>query len=337
MSGGGQADERESHVKLASEHREDGGRHASRGEAEGGEACAARRPPPFHQEARQPSAADAPEVRCKIRPKRHERGHHGIHPARLDEIGREPGQVEPPHRVGHHLAEQKRPSLPVAQKRRPRHVHRYAGRIVVAQNELSLGGGQVRMFFRCAVIANPKKDPDEAERSGGDESPLPVPRGREPHDRGGDHDPDVAACVEDASCEGAFALRKPLGDGLDARREIGGFAKPKGEPRNRKPERASRERVADPGEAPDDDCPDHAEAHAELVEQAAGDAEHDGVGELEGEVDPAVARVVPADLLFQDGVQDRHRLSIEVVDGRREEKNPADVPAEVLDGLAGRR
>jgi hypothetical protein len=253
------------------------------------------------------------------------------------EVRRKPSQIKPPDRIGHHLAEQEGPRLSVTQKRCPRHAKRRLGRLVVALDQLALLARQPRMLLGRAVVTNPEEEPEEPREARDDEGGLPVPGQGDGHDGPrGQNDADVAAGVEDAGREGALALGEPFGDGLDARGEVGRLAETEREAGDRKPERAPREGMAHGGHAPDGDPPDHAEPDAELVEQATRDAEHDGVRKLEGEVDPAIARVVPADLFLQDGVQDAHRVAIEVVDRRREEEQRADVPAKVLDRAAGR-
>ena len=83
--------------------------------------------------------------------------------------------------------------------------------------------------FGCAlgrpVDEQPRREPDKAERTGGDECGAPSPIQRDPgNDDWRDDRADIRTGIEDSRRECALASRKPLGDRLDRRRKISGLA-----------------------------------------------------------------------------------------------------------------
>ncbi len=72
-------------------------------------------------------------------------------------------------------------------------------------------------------------------------------------------------------------------------------------------------------------------AGAEPVHQPAGDQQADGIGELKGKDDVRVVDLGPAELGLEGRLEDADHLAVDVVDGRGEEQQPADVPAVASD------
>src|SRR5262245_28395483 len=79
-----------------------------------------------------------------------------------------------------------------------------------------------RMLGGPTKPEEPGHEPREAEKTGREKRGFPPePQRDERHQPGrGDH-ADVAAAVEDAGGRRTLALRKPVGDSADGRREVG--------------------------------------------------------------------------------------------------------------------
>ena len=144
---------------------------------------------------------------------------------------------------------------------------------------------------------------------------------------GRDDDADVRAGVEDAGCERAFLLWKPLGDRLDRARKIAGLAEAEREPREAEAGDGADDRVAHARQAPDDDRERVGESGADPVEDAAGQQQAEAVREAEPRDDVAVVHLAPAELAAERRRENSQHLAIEVVDGRRRKQQGEDRPA----------
>ena len=67
------------------------------------------------------------------------------------------------------------------------------------------------------------------------------------------------------------------------------------------------------------------------IDGSSGNRLTDGIGETEGDEDEREVRVGPSILGLQVGTEDAQRLTIDVVDDRREKEQAPDVPAQVSD------
>src|SRR6185312_5210030 len=111
------------------------------------------------------------------------------------------------------------------------------------------------MLFGTPIECPPRKQPDEADRTGSDESSAPAVPDR--YDR--DHEwcdkrADVGARVEDSGGEGALFFGKPFSDCFDRGRKVSRFAKTQKEARDAKAQHCMSQRVTHRCEAPEDDC-----------------------------------------------------------------------------------
>ena len=79
--------------------------------------------------------------------------------------------------------------------------------------------------------------------------------------------------------------------------------------------------------------------HAEFVDEESDERREHRVREGECRGDPSVVDVIPSERALQRGLEHRKRIAVDVVDGRREEQQRADEPAEVANaagaGAAG--
>ena len=141
--------------------------------------------------------------------------------------------------------------------------------------------------------------------------------------------PDIGPGVEDARGQGPLPLGEPLGHGLDRRREVPGLAEPEGEAGDAEAEGGPGGGVGHGRDAPEADGQGVADPGPEAVDEPAEDGQADGVSDLEGRDDIAVLDLAPADDLLQMGRQDAEDLTVDVVDGRGGEEQPADGPAEM--------
>ena len=159
---------------------------------------------------------------------------------------RHPEQIDPPDRIGHELRDRHGPRLAVRQERAPRDARDRIGR--VARDVRALGGAEPRVRVGAVVEQEPQGEPSEPHHARRQKRPTPAESDRDErhHHRGHDR-ADVGARVEQSGCEGALRPRKPLGDGLDGRREISRFAEAEREARRDEPGRGCR--VVEPDRA----------------------------------------------------------------------------------------
>src|SRR5258708_1952413 len=92
---------------------------------------------------------------------------------------RQPEQEHPPNGINQKSGKRVRPRLGYAQERAPGHVGhgertaRICGRVAVDKSQLA--GAYLGMFLRSSIDPKPKDQPDQAERTGHDESCAPSP------------------------------------------------------------------------------------------------------------------------------------------------------------------
>ena len=190
------------------------------------------------------------------------------------------------------------------------------------------------MAFR-RVVHRPEQDqPQESQQRRADECRSPA--SSQVHDaeneRGCERATDRRSAVEERHGPSAFASRKPFGDRLGRSRPVrrlrraqkktacGKTAKAGGQRR----ERGDR-RVTGNGHAQSRACSD-------LVDQAPGDHLTAAVCRAERDDKPRKVAVGPAELDLQPGRQHTQRLTIQVVDHRRQEQQSTDEPSKMTDG-----
>src|ERR1700730_12280110 len=132
----------------------------------------------------------------------------------LQEIG-DPKQKKPPDRVNEKFAQPDCPSLTMGNELYPPYFHHRFLRI--AADQVELGFGDSRVFFRLAIQDQPEHEPDEPQCASYEECPSPAEMNTDPgHAQRGKNGASVRACVEDARRQRSFFFREPFGDGLDA-------------------------------------------------------------------------------------------------------------------------
>jgi hypothetical protein len=119
-------------------------------------------PPSLDQRGRQPAAADAADVGNQIDREERRTDRLEIDAVVAVQEVRNPEQVQPPHGIGHELADRERPRLAVLQQHPPRHVHRRIGRIAADVREL--GGADARVAVGPPAQRPPRQEPQETER-----------------------------------------------------------------------------------------------------------------------------------------------------------------------------
>src|SRR5207237_543532 len=142
------------------------------------------------------------------------------------------------------------------------------------------------MLLRADAGHEPEPEPDEAQRAGDDERPLPaVFDGDEWDDERPGNRADVRAAVEDAGRKRALTFRKPLGDRLNGSGEVARLAQAEREARRAEAEGRARQRMAHRRDRPENDGEGEAFARPEPIHQVADDQESDGVSRLKDRVD----------------------------------------------------
>ena len=254
----------------------------------------------------------------------------------LEREARDPEEVEPPDGVGHERAGEVGPGRALFDYPEEGDFYFVFDAGAVGFNEGSFGGGKGLVFFRAAVPGEPDDQPDEIEAGGGDErhSPTKV-GGDEGHHEGCDESSEVGAAIEDSGGKGSFFAGEPVGGGFEGGGEVGGLAEPEAEADYLELKRGSGEGVEHGSNAPDDDGQGVAEAGAEVVDQAARDGHHQRVGDLEGGDDGPVVVLIPAEFLFEGGLEDAKNLAVQIVYGGGEEEQAAHGPADFLAENAG--
>ena len=275
----------------------------------------------------------------------------------VGKISRRPEEEEPPHSISEETAENERPGL--AERKRLGvgdlllFLRRLGGsrlRAFVLVDVLELLGRDARVFGGLPVEPDPEAHPDEAERADDDERHLPAPELRNDRDRERRCErADGRAGVEDRGSERAVFLREVLGRHLDRRGEVARLAErqhraareeePHGRGDAHHAEEACRlepfgahaaRRVEARAQGPDEDRPQIPLLRPEPVDELAGEKVAQRVDDRERRRDRAVVVVGPVELGRDEVLPgEGEDLAVEVVDGRCEEEQRADDPAEV--------
>ena len=180
-----------------------------------------------------------------------------------------------------------------------------------------------------AVEPDPERQPEEAGEADGEEGLAPSVMLEQPGDQGRGEDGSYgSAGIEDARGQGAFAFGEPFGHHFDAGRPVACFAHAEQKAACAQAERIAGEGVEHGGGGPPTGAQGIAQACSEAIDQRAGDAVHDGVGEQKAEDDARVFDVAHVELGADGGGCDGERLAIEVIDGGRPEGEGDHEPAE---------
>src|SRR6185436_3417354 len=96
----------------------------------------------------------------------------------------------------------------------------------VALNVGQFSGRQTPMFFRPPVEHEPEYKPDESQRPGEEESPLPAKLHRDKrHKKRRGNGADVGAGIEDAGCQCPFFFGEPFRNRFYRTRKVSSLAK----------------------------------------------------------------------------------------------------------------
>jgi hypothetical protein len=223
------------------------------------------------------------------------------------------------------------PRIEPTHQRSPRHLDRLFGDRLVGADVVELGLAEALLVFGIGEVDLPEVQPHQTDEADGHERHLPAPVRRNPHDATRNDDADARARVEDAGGERPLLLREPHADGLDRRREIGGFGETQDEAHDDEAHYRRDQAVRGGRERPQDERESERLLDAEFVDDDADHRGEHGVCECERRGDGAVVHVGPAERTLQRGLEHRQRVAVDVVDGRAEEQQSADHPAVVAD------
>ena len=189
------------------------------------------------------------------------------------------------------------------------------------------------MIFRAPVDRAKQDQPEEPQGAG--EQERRAPRSEQVIDR--EDDPgrqraaDGRSAVEQRHRPPRLPSREPFGDRLRGPGPVAALAKAERESESgeacqpgRKGRRHGGHRVPQNGQA-------QAGPGSKPIDGSSGDRLTDGIGDTEGDEDEREVRVGPSILGLQVGTEDAQRLTIDVVDDRREKEQAPDVPAQVSD------
>ena len=186
-------------------------------------ARAIRAPAARNQVAGHPPAEQAARVGGDIGHPREEADLFQAESVNLVEIERQPGDVEPPHRVAAEAREHDRPGLAVAQQLEPGEASG-GGRAILA-DEREFFGRDAGVAVGRVIEGQPQHQPEKAQRADREECGLPaVAQLQRDDQRRRHHRSDGRAAIEDGHAERALADRKPLGDHLGGARPVARFA-----------------------------------------------------------------------------------------------------------------
>nr|GEU28092.1 hypothetical protein [Tanacetum cinerariifolium] len=316
-----------------------------------------------HEIAGEPAAADGADHGHAVEHRqRHDDGV-AFHAVLGRQVGGQPEQEEPPHAVGHELAEGKSPGLAILEQLEPRRLAGCgSGRLLggfrfvdlVAANVGQLVLGQAFLLLRLVVQDDPHAHPEKADAADDDEGPLPAPHGRDQRHRDrSQHGADVGARIEDAGGERTLFLGEVFRGGLDRGREVTGLAHGQHGARDHEADDRRHQhqaegaghdrhalahrhgkRVQDRAQRPDHDRHHVGGLGADAVHHAAGKQHRDRIHELESGGDVGVIGIGPAELPGQIGGQQAEDLAVQVVDGGGKKQQGTDGPAVFTDGLA---
>ena len=97
------------------------------------------------------------------------------------EVRGQPEKVEPPHRIGHELADDEGPDFPVTQQRSPRHLDGFFDGRKTRLYVLELGLAEPRLLFGGVEEPLPEVQPYQADDADEHEGALPAPVPGNPH------------------------------------------------------------------------------------------------------------------------------------------------------------
>ena len=191
------------------------------------------------------------------------------------------------------------------------------------------------MLAGKAVKSRPEEQPDESQNPGEYKCLPPAPPERQPDDqRRRDNGAYRRPGVEDARGQRAFPFWEPFGNGFNGGGEVPRFTGSQKEARRAEGKRPARQRVSHGGNGPPGDGERVSQPRPQPIHHHTGDREHEGIGQLKREHNPAVIALRPVQDALQVRLQDGDRLPVEVIDRGGKEQQRADGPAKVGNGEA---
>jgi len=176
------------------------------------------------------------------------------------------------------------------------------------------------MVFGTVISRDPPDDPDCAEETCRQKGGAPTEFYGDPWDQSGrKYRADIRSGIENAGYERAFSLGEPFRGRLDGGGETARFAKPEKEASDSETERGRSEGVPHRSGAPEGHDDDVADAGAELIDEASGENESDGISELKCADDVAVLRFRPTDGVLERGREETEDLAIQIINRGGEE------------------